>query len=124
MGNGNGHGRPEDHILPPPGQADDAKTEMAIQPEAGKVVVRFREPRHWVVMDPANAVQIGKHLIDCAVACGAEVTIQVPRREISREKREALIARTMHVTRSMQEKHRPPAIVAQAVVDSILAAID
>lgn len=124
MGNGNGKGAPEDHILPPAGQEDDGKTEMAIQPERGKIVVRFREPRLWVVLEPSNAVEIGKHLIDCAVECGANVTIEVRRRQISQEKREALVARTMHVTRSMQDKHRPPAIVAQAVVDCILAAID
>lgn len=120
MTNGNG----EQHILPPPGQDDDGKTEMAIQSEKGQVVIRFREPRLWVVFAPSNAVNIGKHLIDCAVACGAEVTIQVPRRQVSREKREALVVRTMHVIRSTQDKHRPPAIVAQHVVDSILAAIE
>ena len=124
MANGNGHGSPEDHILPPPGQQDDGTTEMAINPEKGKIVVRFREPRHWVVLDPSNAAQIGKHLIDCAVACGAEVAIQVPRREVSREKREALVARAMHIIRSTQEQNKPLIIVARSVVDQILSAIE
>jgi len=120
MGNGNG----EQFILPPPEQADEGKTEMAIQPEGGKIVMRFREPRHWVVFEPSNAVEIGKHLIDCAVACGANVTIQVPRREISREKRDRLVTRAILVLRSMTEKGRQPAHIARNLVDTILSAID
>lgn len=114
----------EQHILPPPGQDDEGKTEMAIQSEKGMVVIRFREPRHWVVFEPTNAVQVGKHLIDCAVKCGANVTIQVPKRKITREQRDRLIARAILVFRSMTEKNRPPAVIATNVVDTILSAID
>lgn len=120
MTKGNG----EEHILPPPEQPDEGKTEMAIQAEKGQVVVRFREPRHWVVFEPSNAVQIGKHLIDCAVACGANVTIQVPRRKISREQRDHLIVRAGHVVRSLSDQGKPPAVIARHVVDAILSAID
>lgn len=106
------------------GAEDDGKTEMIINAEGGKVIVRFREPRLWVAMDPANAVGIGKHLIDCAVDCGANVEIKVPRRKISQEKRDALITRATHVFRSMSERGRPPAAIARHVVDSIMSAIE
>ena len=97
---------------------------MAIGPEGGKVVVRFPAPRLWLAFDPGNAVQVAKHLIDTAVVCGFKVTLQLPRREVSREKREALVARAMHVIRSTQEQHKSPATVARSLVDSILSAID
>ena len=104
--------------------SDEGKTELIIQAEQGKVIVRFPEPLLWLALDPANAVGIGKHLIDCAVDCGANVEIKVPRKEISREKRTALITRALHVQRSMTEQNRPPAMIAQHVVDSILSAIE
>jgi len=123
MANGNGEGHPEDHILQPP-TADTGASRMAIGPEEGKVCIRFPEPRLWVAIDPPNAVLMAKHMIDCAVACGHKVTLQLPRREVSREKREALVARAMHVIRSTQEQHKSPATVARSLVDSILSAID
>lgn len=119
-----GNGGDDPHILPIAEEVKASAVEMIIKAEGGRVIVRYPTPQLWVAFDPANAVEVGKHLIDCAVACGAKVTIEVPRRQVSREKREALIARVMHVTRSLQEKRRPHAIVAQHVVDSILAAID
>lgn len=99
-------------------------TEMIIKPEGGKVIIRYREPRLWVAFDPTNAVQIGKHLIDCAVALGAQVEIKVPRRKITREQRERLVTRATHVYRSLQEQNRTPAQIARNVVDTILSAID
>lgn len=113
----------EEHILPQV-ELDQGKTEMILHVEGGRVVIRFREPRLWVAFDPPNAVQVGKNLIDCAVQCGARVEIQVPRREVSMEKREALTARAMHIFRSMSDKGRPPAVIARHVVDSILASIE
>lgn len=103
---------------------DGGKTEMVLFPHEGKVIVRYREPRLFVAFDPSNAVDVGKKLIDCAVECGAEVQIQVPRREISKGKRDALITRATHVLRSMTEQRRSPAHIARHVVDSILSAID
>jgi hypothetical protein len=44
--------------------------------------------------------------------------------QISKEKRDALITRAIHVYRSMTEKNRPPALIAQHVVDSVLSAIE
>jgi hypothetical protein len=108
----------------PSAPPDTGATEMVIKTEGGRVVMRFREPRLWVAFDPSNAVAIGKYLVDCAVQCGAKVTIEVPRREISREKRDALVARATVVFKSMSERGRAPKTIALHVVDSILAAIE
>lgn len=105
-------------------QGDEGKTEMVLFPHTGKVIQRFARPMLFVAFDPSNAVEVGKKMIDCAVECGAQVTIQVPRRQISREKREALVTRAAHVFRSMTEKNRPPAEIARHVIDSVLSAIE
>lgn len=103
---------------------NEGQTEMVIKAEEGKIIMRFPEPQLWIAFDPSNAVQIGKHLIDCAVECGASVEIKVPKREISAQKRDVLITRALHIFRSMQEKNRPPKMIAKHVVDSILSAIE
>jgi len=105
-------------------QGDEGMTEMVLFAHTGKVIQRFARPMLFVAFDPGNAVQVGKKMIDCAVECGAQVEIKVPRREISNEKRKALIARCQHIMRSMQERGKSPQSVARNVVDSILAAID
>lgn len=116
-------GNGEDRILPVE-EAVDGKTEMIVRIEKGQVILRFAKPMQWIAFDPANAVTVGKHLIDCAVQCGAKVTIQTPKRKITRETRERLIARAMHVFRSMSERGKTPADIAKNVVDTILSAID
>lgn len=115
---------PEDLFDPAALQGGDGKTEMVLFAHQGKIIVRYREPRLWVAFDPSSAVDVGKKMIDCAVECGAQVTIEVPRRKISPAKRMALVTRATHVYRSMTEKGRPPKDIAQHVVDSILSAID
>lgn len=105
-------------------QGDEGKTEMVLFAHSGKVIQRFARPMLFVAFDPSNAVQVGKKMIDCAVDCGAQVEIKVPRRQISPAKRLALITRATHVMRSMTERGRPPKDIAQHVIDSILSAID
>ena len=105
-------------------EAVDGLTDMIIKAEGGSVVMRFPKPLLFVTFDPANAVNIGRHLIDCAVACGADVSIEVPRRQVSKEQRDRLITRAVHVHRSMGERNQRPKDIATAVVDSILSAID
>ena len=111
----------EEHILPDQ-EAVDGKTEMIIKAEGGQVIVRFQKPMLYVKFDGPNAVQVGKHLIDCAVQLGVDVEIKVPRREVSRETRNILVMRCQHIMRSLANK--PPKRIAIEVVDSILSAID
>jgi hypothetical protein len=103
---------------------DQGATEMVIFTHEGKVIQRFREPRLWVAYDPSNAAELANKFLDAAKECGAQIVINIPRRQVSPIKRMALITRAMHVYRSMTEKGRPPKDVAQHVVDSILSAID
>lgn len=102
----------------------DGNVEMGMFILDGRIVMRFRRAMTWIGFDPSNAVAIGKHLIDLAVAAGVDVQIEVPSREISFEKRRAMVARVQHIYRSMNEKGRPPNYIAQQVVDSILTALD
>ena len=107
-----------------PDGGDDGKTELIIKAESGQVIMRFREPRLWISFDPSNAAVTAKHNLDCPVEGGARVEIKVPKRQVSDAKRKALIARAMHIARGMQDKGRKPEVIAQHVVDSILAGID
>lgn len=112
-----------DHILPIE-EAVDGKTEMIIRAERGQVVQRFQRPMQYILYDPINAVGVGKHLIDLGVELGATFTIELPRKQITREKRDALVARAMHIHRSLTEKRKDPKYIATEVVDSILSAIE
>lgn len=96
---------------------------VALGIEKGRVVMLFYRPvdRHeWA---PHDAAQFGKMLIDHAVAAGAEVVIEVPKRPISKEQRDRMIQRIIHVDRSLQEKGRTPAFRARALVDTLLAMV-
>ena len=101
----------------------DGEVEMVVFNREGQVLLRFRESVGWVAFDPANAVAVGKEMIDQAVVCGANVEIVVPRQQVSREQRDRLVHRAAHIFRSMSESGRPPDFIAQQVVDSILAEI-
>lgn len=102
-----------------------APVQLAIGPVEGRVVMVFQRPMAKIEMDPVNAALIGKNLIDQAVALGARVEIQLQKRTvITKEKFEALVARTQHIIRSLEEKHRRPEHIAREVVEQILAATD
>ena len=102
----------------------DGKMEMAIFEEKGRTIQRFKSPVLWVAYDPSNAVAIGWALIDSATKCGAQVTVQVPRRRITKQQRDQMIVRSTHVFRSMSERGKPPAEIVRSVVDSILAMVE
>lgn len=118
----------DDGNLIPREQADDGRCEMIVVGaqirKEPRVVMRFAHARLWVAFDLQAAVNMGKHMIDEAVNLGANVTIQLPRRTITREQRDRLVVRATNVFRNQVEKGKPPAEVARQVVDSILSAID
>ena len=105
-------------------QGDEGATEMVIFSHNGKVIQRFARPMLFVAYDANNAAELANQFLNRAKECGAKIVVNVPRRKITREQRDALITRAIHVYRSMTEKNRPPALVAQHVVDSILSTID
>lgn len=114
----------EGDSLPVKAGTDEGAVEMIISQANGRVVQRFQRPMAYVTYEPQNAVGVAKAMIDTAVALGAQVTVQVPKRKITREDRARLVTRATHVFRSMQEQGKAPAVIARNVVDTILSAID
>jgi hypothetical protein len=112
------------HDLGPDAVKAHGNVEIAVGEMNGKVALKFFKPVDIVVFDPKNAVDIAKQFLDIAQACGANITLQVPKRKISKERRDLLINRAYHVYRSLTEKGRPPKYIAKEVVDSVLSAID
>jgi len=105
-------------------EGPEGAVEMIIAPEKNRVIQRFQRPMLYVAYERDNAAYVGKSLIDAAVAIGAKLVINVPRKKITREQRDALVTRAFHVHRSMTEQKRPPMLIAKHVVDSILSAIE
>lgn len=102
----------------------EGQVEMIIGTEAGKVVQRFQRPMAYVLYEPENAAYVGREILNAAVACGAKVQINVPRVKVSREKRDAMIARAAQIHRSLLERNRDPLAIAREVVDQTLAQLD
>lgn len=98
--------------------------ELAIGVLNGLVVITFHQPQRALQFKPPNAAHIGKHLIDLACELGVKVVINMPRRPVTAELHQAMIARAQHVIRSTQERNYAPEYVARSVVESIIKAID
>ncbi len=103
---------------------DDGMTEMVIFAHGKKVIMRFARPMLFVAFDPANMGEVLNRAIACCKEAGGEVRINLPKRKISKAQRDALVTRATHVFRSMTEQNRPPALIAQHVVDSVLSALE
>lgn len=103
---------------------DDGMTEMVIFAHEGKIIQRFARPMLFVAYNPEPCAEIVNRFVGAIKEAGFIPVINLPRRTISKEKRDALVTRAIHVYRSMTEQKKPPALVAQHVVDSILSAMD
>ncbi len=103
---------------------DDGKTEMVIFAANGKIIQRFARPMLFVAYDPGNVGEIVNRMLTVVKETGHQVVINMPKRRITRAQRDALVTRAVHVYRSMTEQNRPPALIAQHVVDSVLSAIE
>ena len=109
----------------PAGEILPGNTDLAIGTERGQVVVRFPKAVREISFDPVNAANVGKHLIDLAVLCGAQVQIKQPaKRVISREERERMITRAMNIYANLTVRNFHPRKRATEVIDSILSMID
>ncbi len=102
----------------------DGSTDVAVGDRLGKVTLLFPQATDWVAMDPSNAVQIGKAMIDAAVQCGARVTIQAPRQPVPHGLRERMVNRTVMMLRNKREGPEKDNILAQRIVDTVLNIID
>lgn len=103
---------------------DDGMTEMVIFAHNGKIIQRFARPMLFVAYDPKNMGEIVNRILGAVKEAGHTPVINMPKRKITPKQREALITRATLVFRSLQEKGRAPAHIAQHVVDSVLSAID
>lgn len=77
-------------------------------------------PINWFSMDPQNAVDIAKDLIDKAVMLGFDVQIVLPKREMSKVKRTMLVNRVSLVMRNLLEKKRDANFIAEELVTIVL----
>lgn len=82
----------------------------------------FKKPTKWMAMDPANAVQIAKSIIDTAVGLGLEVTIELPQKRVNAQLYWTLVNRVELNVRNMLEKKNDPKGIARAIVDIVLSA--
>lgn len=103
------------------GQGD---VEMVLFYHRGKIIQRFAREVLFVAYDPKNVPELVNSLLARLKEAGETPVINMPRRKITRAQRDALVTRATLVYRSMMEKGRPPAVVAQHVVDSVLSAIE
>jgi len=103
---------------------DDGMTEMVIFAHNGKIIQRFARPMLFVAYDPKNMGDVINRILGAIKEAGHMPVINMPRRRITKEQRDALVTRALHVYRSMTEKQRAPALIAQHVVDSVLSAIE
>ena len=98
--------------------------DLAIGIVKDRIVVTFHQPQQALQFKPENAAHIGKHLIDLACEMGVKVVINMPRRPVTPELHQMMIARAQHVIRSTQEQNHKPEYVARAVVEAVVKAID
>lgn len=103
---------------------DDGMTDMVIFAHNGKIIQRFARPMLFVAYDPKNMGEIVNRILGAVKEAGHTPVINMPKRKITAQQREALITRATLVFRSLHEKGRTPAYIAQHVVDSVLSAID
>ena len=101
---------------------NDGMTQMVIFAHNGKVIQRFARSMEFIAYDPKNLADILNRFLGAMKEAGHTPVLNMPRRKITKAQRDALITRALHVYRSMNEKGRPPAVVAQHVVDSVLSA--
>ena len=92
---------------------------LSIHEREGHVIIET--PRELINFEPGQAVAFAQALIECAVACGAEVKVEVERPKLTDMQHHALIRRTELVLRSMRDQS--PAKAAPHIVDTILAEV-
>lgn len=99
----------------------DPLVELTVGPDEGKVILAFREPQTKVTIHPEAAVKIAQSMISAATACGYEVTLKLPKREISGMKRSALVTRCQLVLKNQLERGVKHDHLAEQLVDIVLS---
>jgi len=95
-------------------------TTLAVGDRNGNVVLSFPHEVGFVALDPTTAVQVGKSMIDAAVKCGANVSIQAPRPEIPKSYRERAINRVVMLLRNKRDSAESDNIFSTRIVDTVI----
>lgn len=74
-----------------------------------------------LVFPPQMAVQVAQAMIDAASNCGFVVSVQVPRRQVSKAVRDRLVLRVTHVLQSL--RGRKDIHVAATLTDIVLSEV-
>lgn len=95
-------------------------TTVAVGDQKGNVVLQFPGAIEWCALDPSTAVQVSKAMIDAAVKCGANVSIQAPPPKVPKLVRERMIARAHMILRNKRESAENDAVMSERIVDTLL----
>lgn len=104
--------------------AGTGATHVAVGDRDGKVILQFPEPVQWIALEPGTAVGVAKSVIDAAVACGANVTIQAPRPQVPAAIRQRMEARALMILRNKREAPEKDPVLAARMVDTLLNMLD
>ena len=74
-----------------------------------------------LIFPPQMAVQVAQAMIDAATNCGHVVSVQVPKRAISKAVRDRLVIRITHVLQSL--RGRKDIQVAATLTDIVLSEV-
>lgn len=104
---------------------------IAVGDEGGKVVLKFHQPITWCELDPEMARQAAEAMAKAAYRCRYKVDPPDNRSALAGEMRERvtkqirneLVTRMTLVIRSLQDKGRAPHLMAEEIVDQLLARV-
>lgn len=110
---------------------EDGSVEMILGNEAGRVVLRFKEPMNFVAFDPQNAFRIGEAIAREAhrvkfgegpPSDGSYIASQVKAR-ITEELRDRLVTRVAVMLPSLLLANKSHGYLAMTIVDTVLAEV-
>lgn len=100
--------------------AGQSTTTLAVGDRLGKVVLQFPHPVRECVIDPATAHQVAEHLARSAYTAHYGVPPQSAASQISLAKRTHMKARATLIIRSLRERGKSDAYIADHVTDMLL----
>lgn len=98
--------------------------EVAIGVREGKAILWFPKPCEWIALEPTVAAEVAKSLLDCAVECGARISIQTPKVKVPNEIRKRMQARALMILTNKRESPERDPILAERLVDTLLNMLD
>lgn len=106
-----------DDVLDPNIQSGMTKIAIGIRESDSKILLQFPQPMHSITFDPENAVMVGKQLIDLATRLGVQVTIQAPKRSLTREKYNMLAGRVEFLLMKKRGENETNRVLAERITD-------